>query len=730
MLFGGPGMRYRYYIFIISLFVLIHPVAVFSATIHVPAAQPTIQAGIDAATDGDTVLVAPGFYQESVNFLGKKIKLCSSEGAEASTIQGTGDVETISFTNNEPKGAEIKGFTITGGNRSGIYCVGSSPTIIDNIIIENFSIETNFGGGITLRNTSNSLIRNNVICGNRAAMYGAALHIGDNDIASQNDTISYNVIYDNYGFAVIRSLGNVQDLQINNNTIWTTDGGDGILHQGNGTLYLRNNIITHASRFGVYHPIEAGPIVAVYNCTYNNQTNYNFTPGSENIFADAAFLDTTNKDFNLAYSSPCIDAGDPGPQYNDPDGTRNDMGALPTHYQFPMALEIDMGNPTKPHYSFSLSPIIAWQYRDRDSTIQVQYDIEIGIDNEWTFAEMWASGPISSNNTETAYAGLPLADNETYYLRIRLNNGAHWGEWAYTWFRTHLIAEVIIVPLDFTTIQTAIDIALDFDTVLVKEGTYHESIDFRGKKIIVKSEGGPRLTIITNDPPADLVIFDENETRNSILEGFTLEGGSKSIYCTNAGPTIRRNILRDQSITDWASISLTGIAPALIENNTIVNSQNGAISTFSTVAPVIRNNIIAFNRGYGIHTDDVEPELFYNDVYQNSNYNYYNFYYAGIGDICADPLLRVDCSISYDSPCINAGDPDPAYNDPDGSRNDMGAIPYSFCGDLRRDGNINILDITYLINFMYKQGPQPDPPQSADVDHSSCQQNIGGVLSG
>jgi hypothetical protein len=78
-------------------------------TIHVPVDQSTIQSGIKAAKDGDTVLVGPGTYRETINFNGKANTVTSSDGG-AATITDGGAV--VTFVSKESRSSVLSNFTI------------------------------------------------------------------------------------------------------------------------------------------------------------------------------------------------------------------------------------------------------------------------------------------------------------------------------------------------------------------------------------------------------------------------------------------------------------------------------------------------------------------------------------------------------------------------------------------------------------------------------------------
>jgi hypothetical protein len=88
------------------------------------------------------------------------------------------------------------------------------------------------------------------------------------------------------------------------------------------------------------------------------------------------------------------------------------------------------------------------------------------------------------------------------------------------------------------------------------------------------------------------------------------------------------------------------------------------------------NNIIVNSVGVGMLCSGTTiPAPAYNDVWNNSGGDYSGCS-PGVGAISSDPLFAdtalVDYHLTMHSPAIDAGDPNPTYNDPDGSRGDMG----------------------------------------------------------
>jgi subtilisin family serine protease len=102
----------------------------------------------------------------------------------------------------------------------------------------------------------------------------------------------------------------------------------------------------------------------------------------------------------------------------------------------------------------------------------------------------------------------------------------------------------------FDMIQEAIDVALDGDTVVVGMGTYYESIDFKGKRITVRSvaPGDSAVvagTVIDGGDSGRVVTFASGEGPETVLSGFTIFGGEVGIYCYGSSPVISNCVVRD-----------------------------------------------------------------------------------------------------------------------------------------------------------------------------------------
>ena len=158
-----------------------------AAVLHVPGDYAHIQTAIDAGNNGDAILVSPGVYYENVNFKGKALTLSSTNPADPSVVQSTiihasGQSSVVSFVTGETSNSILAGFTITGGYGTvnpafgtgiywggGIYCNGSSPTIVGNNIIANVAPNgdagiAGYGGGIGCIE-SEAIITRNLITG-------------------------------------------------------------------------------------------------------------------------------------------------------------------------------------------------------------------------------------------------------------------------------------------------------------------------------------------------------------------------------------------------------------------------------------------------------------------------------------------------------------------------------------------------------------------------------------
>lgn len=190
------------------------------------------------------------------------------------------------------------------------------------------------------------------------------------------------------------------------------------------------------------------------------------------------------------------------------------------------------------------------------------------------------------------------------------------------------------VPAEYKTIQAAIDVARDSDTVLVAPGTYSENIDFKGKAIVVRSTSGRAMTSINASKNGSVVTFKSGEGPASVIQGFRIAGGTGTatttgdlfgggIYCEGASPRIIGNLIESNTISTvpagWlggAGIFCRDGSPEILDNviagnrlwtSTTALARGGGILCLNSSARIAGNkitaNFAAYGDGGGIYCD-------------------------------------------------------------------------------------------------------------------------------
>jgi hypothetical protein len=500
------------------MFVLICTTAFATTLIKVPDDYTTIQDAINAALDYDIIIVRPGTYVETVDFLGKKLIVKSELGPEVTVIDGNQSGSVVSFTTGEDHSSILEGFTLTNGSGTvvgsdvrggGIYCYDASPEIKGNIVAKNDLAfhAAGKGGGIYMLSSPVRVgrITNNLVINNKASEGGGIYATGSNFI-----NIYYTTIAEN-------------EASVMGGGLWAEGQGQYSV----GTCILWDNVSP------IDPEIHGDPLLGHSNVKGG-------FPGPGVIDFDPLFYDPANGDCRLR-QDPC----------------------------------------------------------------------QPGVVNHCVDSGHGSPGMASGSTRTDGFKDLNTYDMGFHYRTVPLG--------------------AIYVPDDYPTIQDAVDVCGNGDTIIVRPGTYHENIVLEDKSVNIVSEKGPTCTVIDGSGWDSVFTYRYSYAVDSKLEGFTItngyyhEGGGiyvqqsgslsisnnvitgndawetagGGIWCTRSVSKITGNVITENHGTFGGGISCESGSHALIVNNTIVRNTSaggGAISC-SESSPLIVNNTMVGNEG-------------------------------------------------------------------------------------------------------------------------------------
>jgi hypothetical protein len=510
-----------------------------------------IHEGIDAAVDGDTVLVRDGTYtgagNRNLDFAGRLITVRSETGPETCIVDCQGHGRGFPFRSGESAAARLDGFTVTNGSNvtygGAIYCDGASPTIMNCILVANAAER---GGGMYCESQSSPVVKNCLIVEN-VAERGGGVFLSRSEAILTNCTMA----------------GNRADI---------AGGGLKVINRTNVTItncILSADQAPRGAEIDVLSTADPSTVTVSYSNVHGGEAAIYVADActliweDSSIAADPMFREPECADYRLYHASPCIDAGTnepPGglPPY-DLDGIPRPLdgdGDLePWSGQFQTAdmgaYEYEYGPPTTPLIcrlpgAFHFVGPEGGPNPD-PQTLSVW---NCGIDTlNWEIAEDCPWLEVDPSNGESGGEidevvisvdtdGLPRGDYACTF-EISDPDAANSPQAVHVNLR---VLASLHVPSEYPTIQAAIDASVDGETVLVADGTYtgagNNNLNFGGRLITVRSENGPDTCIIDCEHDGPGFAFDAGETADAVVEGFTLTNGYQGVWCFRSSPTI------------------------------------------------------------------------------------------------------------------------------------------------------------------------------------------------
>ncbi|TKJ38521.1 hypothetical protein CEE37_12195 [candidate division LCP-89 bacterium B3_LCP] len=569
----------------------------------------------------------------------------------------------------------------------GIYAENCPQIIIDNVSFYLCSAYEQ-GGALYLNSSSVSIDSSSF---NRSQIHsgaydGVAVYANDSNLNITRTLFTENCNYSGHDGAAVIALDNSSNLNLDHCDICYVYGSGGYLI---GAVKLIDNSSTANAANSIIYEMDNMFITGIaQNIEMTYSIGPEYWPGEGNLVGDPMITE----ECQLTSGSPCIDAGDPTFPL-DPDSTRSDMGVFYWDGSGPMS------GAVSGVWTAENSPYIIGE----DIYIPEGDSLVMTPGTEVEFSESDISFTIYGVLLVQGDEDLVTIEGEYCHLYFISNQGQSAIEYGDIYFSD--------IRSEGTTLLEVLHSNIHGTFYLDTGSIYIDSCNIYGSVHAENTSGNTLINSYINGAIMDgtgwtvtnnsfyLSVFGTVEwfsvyadaidnAEGTFIANDIYAHASSSVWMAfsagfiNCSGTFAHNVIDSYASTEGCGIlnssgtirhncietSERGIKGCSgdIFNNTIINAEYG-IRSDVVISPV-KNNIV-----YNCDTGFWGPfEVQYSCVY-NCPTPFANGATAGVGTIEEDPLLINTWFLDPNSPCIDAGDPDPFYNDPDGTRDDMGA---------------------------------------------------------